>query len=267
MKLQLLEKLKRSVEIIYHTFGLKRYEHTKGRKPALSVKKALSLGLYRHSRGTVTKRSLYEDLKDTLGCSYKTFVVTLNKYGRLIATILVVLMNKARTTAHPIKHIDATDLPVCLTKNGKYHKTMKALAAWSRNGKGLYYGLKLHIVTDLKSNILGFCFTPGNTDDRVPVSSLLGDMPGIFIADAGYTGEQLAHDMQVPGHRIFMARARKNMKKLMSEIQQELYNTRMMIEFNFRSLKMFYGLVTSLPRSVDGYLANYLYAILAFVLR
>jgi IS4 transposase len=53
-------------------------------------------------------------------------------------------------------------------------------------------------------------------------------------------------------------------KKLITEFQYHLYNTRMRIELNFRSLKMFYGLVTSLPRSINGYLANYLYAILSY---
>ena len=39
------------------------------------------------------------------------------------------------------------------------------------------------------------------------------------------------------------------------------------IELNFRNLKMFFGLVTSLPRSVGGYLGNYISSILAYVLR
>ncbi len=37
------------------------------------------------------------------------------------------------------------------------------------------------------------------------------------------------------------------------------------IEFDFRDLKLFHGLVTSLPRSVNGYLANYIFALLSFV--
>jgi len=54
------------------------------------------------------------------------------------------------------------------------------------------------------------------------------------------------------------------MKKLMTEFEEWPYSTRMLIELNFRNLKMFYGLVTSLPRSVDGYLANYIYSLLAY---
>jgi IS5 family transposase len=144
---------------------------------------------------------------------------------------------------------------------------MRALSEWGRNGKGYYYGLKLHLVTDLEGRLLGFCFTPGNTDDRKPVKKLVAGMPGIFIADAGYIGQELADDVHVEGSRIFMARAKRNMKKLMSSIQQKLYNTRMLIKLNFRNLKMFHNLVTSLPRSIDGYLANYIYSILSYVLR
>ena len=52
----------------------------------------------------------------------------------------------------------------------------------------------------------------------------------------------------------------------LTAFQYHLYNTRMLIELNFRNLKMFYGLVTSLPRSINGYLANYFYSILAYAL-
>jgi hypothetical protein len=57
------------------------------------------------------------------------------------------------------------------------------------------------------------------------------------------------------------------MKKLATIFENLLYDTRMMIESAFRNLKMFLGLVSSLPRSVTGYLANYVYAILALFLK
>ena len=57
------------------------------------------------------------------------------------------------------------------------------------------------------------------------------------------------------------------MKRLAAWWQLQLYKGRFRIEFDFRSLKLFFGLVTSLPRSVNGYLANYLHALLAFAIR
>jgi hypothetical protein len=56
------------------------------------------------------------------------------------------------------------------------------------------------------------------------------------------------------------------MKKIVTRFQKLLYDTRQRIELDFRNLKMFFGLVTSLPRSTNGCFANYIYSILAYVL-
>ncbi len=67
--------------------------------------------------------------------------------------------------------------------------------------------------------------------------------------------------------RWLLIRPYKTMKKLMTPWQDKLYRSRFQIEFDFRNLKLFHGLITSLPRSVNGYLANYIHALLSFVLR
>ena len=86
---------------------------------------------------------------------------------------------------------------------------------------------------------------------------------GILIADAGYISKKLSKEFYQEHKRILLAKLRVNMKKIITKFQELLYQTRMLIELNFRNLKMFYGLITSLPRSVDGYLANYIYSLLA----
>ena len=48
--------------------------------------------------------------------------------------------------------------------------------------------------------------------------------------------------------------------------QFHLYDTRMLIELNFRNLKMFHNLITSLPRSMNGYLAHYTYSLLSYLI-
>jgi hypothetical protein len=89
----------------------------------------------------------------------------------------------------------------------------------------------------------------------------------IFIADAGYISKDLEREFYLEHHRILFAKPRANMKRLATWWQNGLYNTRMQIELNFRNLKLFYGLETSLPKSVDGYLGNYVYSLLAYVIR
>ena len=59
------------------------------------------------------------------------------------------LFRMNRTNAHLVKHTDSTDIPVCLNKNARSHKTMSGLAAWGYSGKGHYYELKLHLPSDL----------------------------------------------------------------------------------------------------------------------
>ena len=122
----------------------------------------------------------------------------------------------------------------------------------------------MHITTDLERRLLAIRFTSGNVHDRQVFLKLNKDLFGIFVADAAYVSKKLEKDFNIEGKRILFAKPRKNMKRLMTEFQFFLSKTRMLIELNFRSLKMFYGLVTSLPRSVNGYLANYIYSLLAY---
>ena len=67
--------------------------------------------------------------------------------------------------------------------------------------------------------------------------------------------------------KVQLRSRRKNMKRIATKFQTDLYNTRMLIELNFRNLKVLHGLETSMPRSVDGYFGNYIYSLLAYVLR
>src|SRR3989344_1280811 len=63
-----------------------------------------------------------------------------------------------------------------------------------------------------------------------------------------------------------LTKPRANMKKMATAAQNALYDSRAYIESVFRNLKMFDGFVSSLPRSVNGYFANYFYALASRVL-
>lgn len=201
-----------------------------------------------------------------LDCSYKTLVVNMNRFAQFAAIILLMIIKASRGFQHWVKHTDSTDLPVCSNRKAKHHKTIAMLSSWSHTGKGAFYGLKLHITADLKGTILALRFSTGATDDRKVFMDLNQDLTGIFVGDAPYVSKKLARDFHIEGERTLFAKPRKNMKKNSTAFQTILYSTRMMDEFNFRNLKCFYNLVTSLPRSVNGYLANYIYALLAYLL-
>jgi len=237
-----------------------------GRPLAINPEETIALSLWKQETGIPTKKKIFETFKGNLKCSYKTLVVNMNDVIPYIVVILEAILKWNQKKAHIIKHTDSTDIPVCLNKNATHHKTMKGQASWGHSGKGFYYGIKMSITTDLKRNLLAVRFGTGNSNDRDTFKEMNKDIYGIFVADSGYISKDLEHEFFIENKRMLFAKPKANMKKLITEFQYQLYNTRMLIELNFRSLKMFHNLITSLPRSIDGYLGNYACSLLAFVL-
>lgn len=261
------KQMKAVVTQITHQFSLVNNETpTSGRPRKISQIDAITLALYQHKSTRATKKSVYEDFKNNLKCSYKTLVVSINKAMLVCMRILFILMRMNKDNQHLIKYTDATDIPVCLKKNADSHKTMAGLAELGRSTKGWFFGLKLTITRDKEGRLLAMKFTRANENDREIFRDINKDIFGIIVADAGYVSKQLEKDMNIDKKRWVLIRPYKTMKKLMTKWQEELYKGRFQIEFDFRNLKMFHGLITSLPRSIDGYLANYIHAITSFVL-
>lgn len=265
ISIQVYDTLKHKVQFLYTKLKLYTREKNTGRTLAISPVDSLSLALFKQKQNIATKKSVFEIFKGALSCTYKTFVVSLNRFARYAMIMLALILRWHRTDEdHPVKHVDSTDIPVCSVRKAKYHKTMTGLASWGKTGKGWFYGLKLHLTTNLKRKILSVRFTSGNANDREVVIRLNRGLFGVFVADAGYISEKLQREFFIEHKRVFMAKPRANMRKIATQFQGFLYGTRMMIELDFRNLKMFYGLVTSLPRSVNGYCANYIHSLLAY---
>ena len=235
-----------------------------GRPLAISPEDTIALSLFKQSQGIKTKKAVWRifDLK----ASYKTLAVNMNRLAIHALLILQSILRWNQKSSHIVKHTDSTDIPVCLAKNGKHHRTMRGLAKWGYSAKGWFYGLKMSITSDLRRSLLAVRFGSGNADDRQIFKKLNKDLMGIFIADAGYISKDLEREFCIEHRRLLLVKPKANMKRIATELQNRLYDTRMLIELNFRNLKMFYNLETSLPRSIDGYLGNYTYSLLAYVL-
>lgn len=263
----LFTRLKAVVTQVSHQYGLVKEAPTSGRPRKISQIDAITLSLYRHRSTRSTKKSVYEDFKGKLKCSYKTLVVSMNAAAAICVRLLFIITSLGKQSQHLVKYTDATDIPVCLKKNADSHKTMRRFSELGRSSKGWYFGLKLTITRDAEGRILAVLFTRANANDRDICKKINKDMPGIIVLDAGYVSAQLEKDMNIENKRWLLIRPFKTMKKLASKWQENLYKGRFQIEFDFRALKMFHGLITSLPRSINGYLANYIHALTSFVLR
>lgn len=267
MEFSLFENLKHMVARICSVCKLTVSEASvSGRPKKIPDVDALTFALYQHRSTRATKKSVYDDFRKLLACSYKTFVVSVNRVARLSLQFLFILMRLGRKHQHLVKYTDATDIPVCLKKNADAHRTMRGLAGFGRSAKGWYFGLKMTLTRDHDGRILALTFTRPTANDRDIFRQINADIYGIIVADAGYVSGQLEKDMNIEHRRWLLIRPYRTMKKLATAWQLRLYAGRFRIEFDFRNLKLFHGLVTSLPRSVSGYLANYFHALVSFVL-
>ena len=219
--IQVYNHLKQKVLFLYQRLNLKIHEPATGRPPAIPIPETIALALFKQTYEIETKKSLYEIFQPD--CSYKTLVVNMNRFARLALIVLAFLLNLNRRNAHPLKHTDSTDVPVCTNRKAKRHRTMQGVSAWSKTGKGWFYGLKLHITTDFRRRMLAIRFTGGNVDDRRVFLKLNQELYGVFVADAGYVSEDLARSFHQEHRRVLLAKPYRTMKKLMTSFQHLLY--------------------------------------------
>lgn len=247
-------------------------KQTSGRRPSLTLSETATISLIRSEYGTRTWKGTYNLLKDRFNDefhlpSYKSFVLLMNQQAKLILVLINILLQMNRKQSGVIKLIDSTCLPVCDNRRIRQHKTMKKLATRSKTSTGWFYGLKLHLVSDLFGNILHIRFTTGRVNDRIVLDQLLDKVSNsLLIADAGYCSKNLERKAN-KRNNILLTCMRNNMKKLSSFLDICLLNLRPRIETLFSILKERLGLVTTLPRSVDGYIAHYIHVIFGYMMR
>ncbi|NJN12185.1 MAG: IS982 family transposase [Richelia sp. RM1_1_1] len=235
-----------------------------GRPSCLSVTEVCTIVLLQKEFNIGHKKALYKYLRihhqqdfPTLG-SYKSFNSCLNMYSKFLLEIIVFLMQINYNQSGELVFIDSTTLPVCKIWRERKHKTMKHLARKSKTTTGWFYGLKLHILCDEKGNLLKIAFTTGNVDDRVILNKFLEKIKEKIIgADGGYVSNKCQEKAR-ENNNILLNAIRSNMKGIGAMWQQEVLNMRSIVECCFSVMKSRLGLINTLARSVDGYLAHYI---------
>jgi len=251
---------------------LKLNKQISGRKPSLNLSEAATISLLKARYNIQTWKGLYQLLGDKFRGdfnlpSYKSFVLLMNQSAKYILVLLNAFLQINRKKSGVIKLIDSTPLPVCRNYNISRHKTMRPLATRSRSTKGWFYGLKLHLVSDLNGNILYIKFTTANVGDRAILDKVLDKIKdSIVVADAGYCSKSLDHKAN-KNHNILITALRKNMKKMASYLDICLLNLRSRVEVIFSILKERLNLETSLPRSINGYISHYIHVIFGYVVK
>ena len=90
-----------------------------------------------------------------------------------------------------VSFIDSTALAVCHNARIRQHRVFALDAARGKTSVGWFYGFKLHLVVNDRGELLAFCLTRGNVDDRRPVPRLVRRLFGKLFGDRGYISQAL----------------------------------------------------------------------------
>jgi hypothetical protein len=253
-----------------HNFFLEFYQKKKarGRPAKLSPADIAVITLIQKHYQIKTLRSLYNLLLNQFSFTlpaYQNFVIAMNKASLFLLQLLLLVIQAGKPYRSQTKFIDSTPVPVCKVYRSKKHKTMKILASKKKSTTGWFYGLKLHLICDENYYLDSIKFTTGKVDDREVLDDFLSKLSNTtLVADAGYVSKEWQRKAWSMG-TYFLTATRKNMKVLATVYQQRLMNLRSTIETVFSSLKDKYQLITSIARSINGYLAHYVRALFGYV--
>ena len=131
---------------------------------------------------------------------------------------------------------------------------------------GWFYGFKLHLIINDEGEILYFCLTSGNADDRneAVMDSLTKEIFGKLFADRGYISQKLFEKLLEKDITI-VTRARKNRKnKLMDFYDRLMLRKRAVIESVNDFLKNICDIEHPRHRSVTNFLINLISALAAY---
>lgn len=195
--------------------------------------------------------------------SYSKFVEHCHKALPALAWLL----EQTLDSGAELRFMDSTMLPVCRLVRADRHKVAKGIAAFGKNHQGWWYGFKLHAACNAEGQLAAVYFTPANEHDAQQIPKLVNNATRVAVGDGGYTASVMAQKMwREHGCFILSPPHPSQKKKILARWQLTLLRARPKIECVFDYLKEHLLLVTSFPRSVQGYALHYVRTLLAYQL-
>jgi len=257
-------------EPLWERFLLKSGLRQRKRKGNLSLSEIMTIMIHFHQSGYRTFKGYYLNHVQKYLLEEFPELVSYSRFTRLMARAFVplvfyLLSKQGECTG--ISFVDSTPIRVCKNKRIKAHKVFAGLAALGKGTMGWFYGFKLHLVVNEHGEILSFQLTPGNVDDRKPLSFLFEDLFGKVFADKGYISKDLFEEFFMDGVQLITG-VRKNMKnRLMPLMDKILLRKRSIIETINDQLKNISQIEHSRHRSFTNFLVNLISGLIAYALQ
>jgi hypothetical protein len=198
-------------------------------------------------------------------------LVSYTRFVELMPAVLLPLLAYLHTrmgACTGVSFVDSTPLAVCRAARIQQHRVFKADAARGKTSLGWFYGFKLHLVVNDRGDLLAFCLTRGNVDDRKPVPALLKRVKGLLgklFGDKGYISQPLAERLLVEQGVRLITRLRANMRnRLMAVSDKLLLRKRAIIETIYDQLKNICQIEHTRHRSPRNFLVNLVCGLIAY---
>ena len=193
--------------------------------------------------------------------SYSRFVALM---PRVLLPLAVYLQTQLGSCTG-ISFVDATSLGVCHPARIGQHRVFRTDARRGKTSVGWFYGFKLHLVVNDRGELLAFCLTPGNVDDRRPVPRLVRRLFGKLFGDKGYISQPLAQQLLVEHGIYLITKVRKNMRnRLLTLSEKLLLRKRAIIESVNDQLKNVCQIEHTRHRSPVNFLVHLLSGLIAY---
>jgi Transposase DDE domain len=246
----------------------------RGGTPTLRAAEVLTILIWAAWRGLGDKAKVYFHLQTyhrrefpTLG-AYSKFVEARNRYSVELRALGAVVLHRNRHAqgAYPIVRQDSTAIAVCHVARAHQHRTFRAWARTSKNGRGWWYGFKLHVQCDEAGRLSAFDLTTATVDDRKLLDPLTRWMKdGIVVGDGGYLSQAKAKGLAQRGVYLLPA-TRKNMRQVASQFQLACLQLRHRVEELFEFLKGAFGAARTTHRAAHALPIHLLGCLLAYPL-
>lgn len=239
-----------------------------GRPPVLRDSELLTILIW---DGLTEGHRPLKDLYNWIERDYQDYFPKLPKYQNFVAQVhrnleqLIYLLQLTFQTTAPLRFADSTMLEVCKYIRYKSHKVAKGIADLGKNWQGWHYGFKLHASIDHLNRLCAVVFTPASTHDNQVEVRLANEYTKILVGDSHYGGSVQRRQLWKHFQCLVVAPPHyKQNKQVMASWQHLLLTLRPKIEATFDYLKEHKYLVTSFPRSVEGYFVHYLRVLLGY---
>lgn len=239
-------------------------------KCSMELSEIMTILIYFHLSGMRTFKWYYVNYVSTRLKPYFPRLLSYNRFVELMpCTIVPFLLYTSKFRfgkSTGINFIDSTFLDVCDNRRIYCHKVFKDFAKRGKGSTGWHYGFKLHLVINDRGEILSFCLTPGNVDDRNinVIEHLSKTLFGKLFGDRGYISQKLFEHLFKKSITLVTKIKRKMKNKLMDLSDKILLRKRAIIESVNDFLKNICQIEHTRHRSVNNFYVNVISGLAAY---